>query len=85
MTKKPLEANAVNSADVEELLRLCQGWMAYLLTRLHESCIRVEASELRSALATLSCRVEREDSAYVIRLGHLEDKENETDDRGRAN
>ncbi len=61
---------AYSAAAVEETLRLYDGWLSYLLNRLGLSTVRVEAEELRAALATLSCRVERDGSGYVIHLGN---------------
>ncbi len=59
---------SVSLAAVEETLRLYDGWLSYLLRRLGETTVRVEAADLREALQTLSCRVERDGSGYVIRL-----------------
>ncbi len=63
------------AAALDETLRLYHAWLAYLLTRLGEKIVRVEADELRRALADLSCAVSREDDAYIIRLGILPDAE----------
>ncbi len=65
-TRKPAATVPVQAVD--EVMRLYNGWLAYLLGRIGEREIRVEAAELTRALETLSCRVEREGDAYVIRL-----------------
>ncbi len=62
-------AASVSLSAVEETLRLYDGWLAYLLTRLGENTLRVEAAALSEALRTLHCRVERDGSGYVIHLG----------------
>lgn len=64
---------AVPYEALDETLRLYGGWLSYLLGRLGESVVRVEADELRHALETLSCRVEKEGSAYVIHMEHAGD------------
>ncbi len=74
----PAPDSAVSAAAVDEMMHLYNGWLAYLLRRLGVSAMRVERAELEQALAQLSCRVEREGNAYVIRM---EDGERgETDD-----
>ncbi len=76
---------AYTAAAVEETLRLYDGWLSYLLTRLGTDTVRVEAADLRDALATLSCRVERDGSGYVIHVndrregGEADDRDHETD------
>ena len=56
------------AAAVAETLRLAHAWLAYLLTRLGEETVRVEAADLRRALDELSCSVSREGNSYVIAL-----------------
>ncbi len=63
----------VSLGALNETLYLYNGWLAYLLKRLGEREICVEADELRRALETLSCRVEKVEKegnggAYVIRM-----------------
>ncbi len=58
----------IDAAAFDEVMHLCTGWLAYLLRRLGEDTVRVPADALREALATLSCRVEKDGEAYVIRL-----------------
>ncbi len=74
---------AVSVEALDETLRLYNGWLAYLLKRLGEAALRVEAEELRVALDTLSCRVEREGSTYVIYMetGAREGEDHEREDR----
>ncbi len=74
MTDRPIptmtdhvSAAEINQA-VKETLHICRCWMAYLLTRIGESSIRVEAADLTRALDELSCHVERDGHAYVIQL-----------------
>ncbi len=58
----------VPQTALDEVLHLYNGWLAYLLRRLGEECVRVEAADLKEALDTLSCRVEREGNGYVISM-----------------
>ncbi len=67
-SRVPHKAEAVSVAVLDEMMRLYNGWLSYLLRRLGEQEIRVESEELKAALETLSCRVEREGSGYVIRM-----------------
>lgn len=60
------------SPAVSETLRLYHGWLSYLLTRLGEETVRVEADDLSRAIRELSCSVSKEGSAYIIRLGAAE-------------
>ncbi len=57
-----------DAAAWDEMMKLYNGWLSYLLTRLGEETVRVPVIDLRRALESLSCRVEREGEAYVIRL-----------------
>ncbi len=73
-TKKPQHKAATVPLDsLDETMQLYNGWLAYLLTRLGESTVRVERADLANALRTLSCRVERDGEAYIIRMGAEED------------
>ncbi len=73
MTKKrtPPEGRvrpSVSLAELDETLKLYNGWLSYLLKRLGEDTVWVPCGELREALETLSCRVEREGDMYVIHM-----------------
>ncbi len=57
------------TAAMEETLKLYHAWLGYLLTLRGEEVIRVKAADIKRALETLSCAVEREGDEYVIRLG----------------
>ncbi len=57
---------------MEETLRLSYAWIAYLLKRLGEDPLRVDAADLKNALETLSCGVCKDGDAYVITLSHPE-------------
>ena len=55
--------------EVYETMRLYHAWIGYLLTRLGERTVRVQAEDIRNAMNKFQCSVSREADAYVIRLG----------------
>ena len=62
-----------SSADaVFETMRLYHAWIGYLLTRLGERTVRVQAEDIRASMDKFQCLVSREGDAYVIRLSDLD-------------
>ena len=53
-------------------MRLYHAWIGYLLTRLGERTVRVQAEDIRAAMDKFRCSVSREGDDYVIRLSDPE-------------
>ncbi len=53
---------------VKEAMSVYSAWLAYLLTRLGESELRVPVADIAQALKSIRCDVSREGEDYVIRM-----------------
>lgn len=66
------------TAAMAETLKLYHAWLGYLLTSGGRDVLRVKTEDIRRALETFSCSVEREGDEYIIRLARGGEAEDES-------